>query len=78
MNRTLWQRIGKSTGRRLIRDPVTQEIADGRRIVAESGHFAAAIPFYARYPYEVQIFAKEHKPSLLALDAQEEWIRPGS
>ncbi|MGI6567742.1 MAG: galactose-1-phosphate uridylyltransferase [Limnochordia bacterium] len=63
----------EKTGRCLICDLVTQEIVDGRRIVAESGHFAAAIPFYARYPYEVHIFAKEHKPSLLALDAQEEW-----
>lgn len=32
----------------------------GRRVVAENGSFTAFIPFYARWPYEVHIFARRH------------------
>lgn len=63
----------QKTGRCLGCDIVAQEKDDGRRIVAESQHFMAVIPFYARYPYEVHIHAKGHKPSLAALDSEWEW-----
>ncbi len=63
----------QKTGRCLGCDIVAQEKDDGRRIVAESQHFMAVIPFYARYPYEVHILAKGHKPSLAALDSEWEW-----
>ena len=32
----------------------------GRRVVAENGSFTAFVPFYARWPYEVHIFARRH------------------
>jgi UDPglucose--hexose-1-phosphate uridylyltransferase len=37
---------------------VENELRDGRRIIAETDGFVAAIPFYARYPYEVHLWAK--------------------
>ncbi|MDR3710798.1 MAG: galactose-1-phosphate uridylyltransferase [Capsulimonadaceae bacterium] len=46
------------TGRNLLLDIVAGEVADGRRIIAQNDSFAAYIPFFARYPYEVHITAK--------------------
>ncbi len=63
----------QETGRCLVCDIVAEEENDGRRVVAESKHFLAVVPFYARYAYEVHILAKEHKESLAALDSEWEW-----
>lgn len=52
------------TGRCLICDIVAKERSFEKRIVLESDSFTAAVPFYARYPYEVHIWAKEHRSSL--------------
>jgi UDPglucose--hexose-1-phosphate uridylyltransferase len=41
-----------------------EELADGRRIIAQNHGFVALIPFYARYPYEVHIFARPHKNAI--------------
>src|SRR5579884_835192 len=41
------------TGRNLLLDIVRDELADGRRVIVENEAFAAYIPFFARYPYEV-------------------------
>ncbi len=59
------------TGRCLVCDVVEQERADGRRIVLEGEHFAAAVPFYARWPYETHVWARRHRPSLDHLSAAE-------
>jgi UDPglucose--hexose-1-phosphate uridylyltransferase len=59
----------EKTGRCLHCDVIAEERKDGRRIVAESTHFVAFIPFYARYPYEVHIYAKAHLGSLSDFDA---------
>ncbi len=48
------------TGRCLHCDVIAEERRDGRRIIAESRGFVAVVPFYARYPYEVHIYSKEH------------------
>ena len=58
----------EKTGRCLLCDVVAAERADGRRLVLEGEHFYAGIPFYARYPYEVHIWAARHRPSLAALE----------
>lgn len=63
----------QKTGRCLVCDIVKEEQDDGRRIVAQSEHFMAVIPFYARYPYEVHILAKDHVSSLADLDGALEW-----
>jgi UDPglucose--hexose-1-phosphate uridylyltransferase len=52
---------------RILRD----ELADGRRIVAQNAGFVALIPFYARYPYEVHLFAREHRQAITDLDSEE-------
>ncbi len=54
----------ESTGRCLHCDLIAQELNDGRRIVARNDGFVAFVPFYARYPYEVHIYALEHLPSI--------------
>ena len=54
----------KETGRCLHCDVVATELKDGRRIVAENDAFVAFIPFYARYPYELHLYARHHLPSL--------------
>jgi UDPglucose--hexose-1-phosphate uridylyltransferase len=51
-------------GKCLFCEILRKEKEDGRRLVTENDHFVAYIPFYARYPYEVHIFAKEHLLSL--------------
>lgn len=44
----------------------------GERTVAENSHFAAYIPFFARYPYETHIVPKRHIQSLDDLSPSEE------
>ncbi|RYX84868.1 galactose-1-phosphate uridylyltransferase [bacterium] len=51
---------------------VEKELRDGSRIIAETDGFLAAMPFYARYPYEVHIWAKrDGVSSLLEMTTQE-------
>ncbi|MEW6203194.1 MAG: galactose-1-phosphate uridylyltransferase [bacterium] len=53
------------TGRCLFCDVVEEEMMDGRRVILQTEAFAAVVPFYARYPYEVHIFARQHHSSLI-------------
>jgi len=52
------------TGRCLHCEVIQEECDDGRRLVAENQHFVALIPFYARYPYELHLYARDHLESL--------------
>jgi len=61
----------EKTGRCLICDIIEEEKKDGRRIVIENDSFMAAIPFYARYPYEVHIFSKGHMGCLTDFSEKE-------
>lgn len=60
------------TGCCLICDVIADEKQDGRRIVDENEAFLAVIPFYARYPYEVHIFAKRHLQAMSDFTSAEE------
>jgi UDPglucose--hexose-1-phosphate uridylyltransferase len=60
------------TGSCLLCNILAQEKTDGRRIVAENESFAAYIPFFARYPYEVHISAKRHLQDITALNVREQ------
>jgi UDPglucose--hexose-1-phosphate uridylyltransferase len=60
------------TGRCLICDIVAEERRDGRRIVAENDAFVAAIPFFARWPYEVHIYSSRHLQALPDLEPREQ------
>ncbi len=50
-----------------------KERRDKRRLVAENDAFTAFIPFYARWPYEVHIFARRHLGALDQFRPAEEW-----
>lgn len=60
------------TGRCLHCDILRREISDQSRIVVESDHFLAVIPFYARYPYEVHLYSKEHRGSMSEFSEEEQ------
>lgn len=62
----------EKTGRCLHCDIIAGEKEDGRRLVNETEHFMAIVPFYARYPYEVHIYSKQHRPSMSEFSATEE------
>jgi UDPglucose--hexose-1-phosphate uridylyltransferase len=50
----------------LLCEIVAQE-SGGPRIVAETPHWLAFVPQWARYPYEVQLAARQHLPNIGAL-----------
>lgn len=60
------------TGNCLLCDILKKEKADARRIVVENESFAAYIPFFARYPYELHISAKRHLLDLTEFTAREQ------
>jgi len=47
------------------------ERADGRRIIFENESVLAYVPSAARWPYEVHLAMREHRPSLLQCEAHE-------
>lgn len=61
------------TGRLLGRDVLDAELAHGERIVLESEHWVAYVPFAARWPVEVHLAPRRDVPDLPALtDAERE------
>ncbi|MBA3779629.1 MAG: galactose-1-phosphate uridylyltransferase [Chloroflexi bacterium] len=61
----------RRTGRCLWCDLQEQELADGRRIVAETESWVAGVPFAARWPYEVHLLPRRHVGWLHELTAPE-------
>lgn len=59
------------TGSCLFCDIIAEETRDSRRVVVENDSFIAAIPFFARYPYEVYILSKKHHQSMLGFGETE-------
>lgn len=55
------------TGRNLLRDVLEAELRSGRRIVAQSEHWAAYVPAAARWPVEVHLAPRRDVPDLPAL-----------
>lgn len=64
-------RYRRANGRCLHCDLVAAEITVGERLVAENAGFVAFVPYFARYPYEVHIVSRRHRPSLLELPLAE-------
>lgn len=50
---------------------VEDELLDGRRVLFKDPHFALFVPFFARFPFETQIYALRHVPSLAGLSGEE-------
>jgi UDPglucose--hexose-1-phosphate uridylyltransferase len=53
-----------STGRCLLCDYVQAERASGERVVFENEHFAAIVPFWAVWPFEVLLVSRRHMGAL--------------
>ena len=62
----------RSHGRCLFCDILLKERKGRRRIVAENHAFAAFIPFYARWPYEVHVYPRRHLGALDEFKPSEE------
>ncbi|MEU7035744.1 galactose-1-phosphate uridylyltransferase [Streptomyces sp. NPDC046237] len=56
------------TGRSLFDDVVARERADEARVVLESEHWIAFVPYAAHWPYEVHLHPTRRVPDLRALD----------
>ena len=54
-------------GRPLLVDYVERELQDRSRIVVETAHWLAVVPFWAAWPFETLLLPKRHVPSLLDL-----------
>lgn len=48
----------------LLCDYLILELKSGERVVCENEHFAAVVPFWAIYPFEVMILGKRHRGSI--------------
>ncbi|MCF3963960.1 galactose-1-phosphate uridylyltransferase [Streptomyces fuscigenes] len=57
-----------STGRNLFEDVVARERADGERIVLETEHWTAFVPYAAHWPYEVHLHPRRRVADLRGLD----------
>jgi UDPglucose--hexose-1-phosphate uridylyltransferase len=58
-------------GTNLFADLLAHEIADGSRIIAQTEHFTAFVPFAARWPVEVHVYPNRFVHNLTELDATE-------
>ncbi|MET9434751.1 galactose-1-phosphate uridylyltransferase [Streptomyces sp. NPDC006551] len=56
------------TGRNLFDDVVARERADAVRVVLETEHWIAFVPYAAHWPYEVHLYPARRVPDLRALD----------
>ncbi len=59
------------TGGCLVCDVVAEEVRAETRVIASTADFVAAIPFFARWPYEVHVWPRQHRASLKELTADE-------
>jgi UDPglucose--hexose-1-phosphate uridylyltransferase len=57
-----------ATGRNLFDEVLARELADGSRVVLETGAWVAFVPYAAHWPYEVHLYPKRRVPDLLGLD----------
>ncbi|MGH9066862.1 MAG: galactose-1-phosphate uridylyltransferase, partial [Acidimicrobiales bacterium] len=60
-----------ATGSNLFSDRLGAEISDGRRLVARTRHWAAFVPFAARWPLEVHLYPTRAVPDLPELTEEE-------
>ncbi len=55
----------------VICDVLKEELLRKERIVCETAHFAAVVPFYARFPFEVHVYPKRHVSYITQLSGEE-------
>ena len=61
----------RKTGHCLICDLANDELKSKERLVFEGHHIIAFVPFAARYPYEVHITTRTHRPLIHQLNEHE-------
>jgi len=61
----------------MLCDMVRAELRGKSRLVAATRSFAAYVPYFARYPYEVHIVSRRHLGSLADMTAGERWDMAG-
>jgi UDPglucose--hexose-1-phosphate uridylyltransferase len=59
------------TGHCLLCEYLSTEQANGERMVFENDHFAAVVPWWAVWPFEVMLLSKRHVGSMPQLDSAE-------
>jgi UDPglucose--hexose-1-phosphate uridylyltransferase len=59
------------TGKNLFADVVASELKAGTRVVLQSEHWVAFVPFAARWPVEVHLYPRRQVPDLPALSDAE-------
>ncbi|MFF5479187.1 galactose-1-phosphate uridylyltransferase [Streptomyces sp. NPDC012935] len=69
MLRSLAAHKDATGGENLFDAVLERELAD-QRVVLESEHWAAFVPYAAHWPYEVHLYPKRRVPDLLALDEE--------
>ncbi|MFI1357757.1 galactose-1-phosphate uridylyltransferase [Streptomyces sp. NPDC020898] len=65
------RRVRDARGTCVFCDIVAAESAAGERVVVAGRRWIAIVPFAARWPFEVHLFARRHLPDLPALDEEE-------
>lgn len=58
-------------GSTLLSDYLAVELERTERVVCENEHFAALVPFWATWPFEILVLCKRRVPSLLEMDDAE-------
>lgn len=61
----------KKHGKSLLGDYLKQELALKDRLVLETPHFAALVPFWAVWPFETMIIPRRHRPHIGDMTAGE-------
>ncbi len=61
----------QANGKCLLCSVLEYECAEDVRIVEQTEHWVAIVPFYARYPYEVHIMPRAHRRDLLEMSEAE-------
>ncbi|MBN0046056.1 galactose-1-phosphate uridylyltransferase [Streptomyces actuosus] len=59
-----------ATGGENLFDAVLERELAAERVILEGEHWAAFVPYAARWPYEVHLYPKRRVPDLLGLDGQ--------
>ncbi|MFF3483952.1 galactose-1-phosphate uridylyltransferase [Streptomyces sp. NPDC002701] len=58
----------EATGGENLFDSVLERELAGERVVLETGHWVAFVPYSAHWPYEVHLYPRRRVPDLLGLD----------
>lgn len=61
----------RATGKGLVEETISAELADGRRILYSGAHAVAWVPVFARYAYEVWVAPRRPAASVADLDPSE-------